>query len=54
MRDERLAIAGASAAILEIRADMERLQLGEGLLQPLRKIRRLDAGVRAIKFLVMD
>ena len=54
MRDERLAVAGTSAAVLEIGTDVERLEVGEGRLQPLREIRRLDASVRAIELLVMD
>ena len=54
MRDERLAVAGTSAAVLEIGTDMERLQVGEGLLQPLWEVGRFDTRMVAVELLVMD
>jgi len=52
--DEGLAVAGPSASVLEVGTDMERLQVREGLLQPLREVRRFDARMVAVEFLVMD
>ena len=54
VRDEGFAVAGAPAAILEIGADVQRLQVREGLLQPLRKIAGFDARVRPVELLVTD